>query len=314
MRLIFCGSGSFAVQTLRALAESAHDLTCVITQPPRPAGRSRKCRPTPVANAAAELKLDVCEFEDINSAEAVEHMSRTDAEAICVVDYGQFIARPVRELTPRGAFNLHASLLPKLRGAAPINWAIIRGHKHTGVTTFAIVREMDAGPIYLRRATDIDPNETAEQLRDRLAAMGAEVVLETVGLLTGGWAEPTEQDASAVTYAPRLKKSDGVIDWTCDAESIRNLIHGTWPWPGGQTLFRGSGKGELRAVLARAAVTDTDATGDTPGTIGDDLTVATGRGRLAIREIKPAGGRLMKWQDFVNGYRVRSGDRFERPI
>ncbi|MGC9455838.1 MAG: methionyl-tRNA formyltransferase [Phycisphaerae bacterium] len=312
MRLIFCGSGTFAVPTLRALAESQHELACVVTQPPRPAGRSRKCRPTPVAEAAGELQLDVCEFEDINSAEAVEHMRQAGAEAICVVDYGQFIARPVRELTPRGAFNLHASLLPKLRGAAPINWAIIRGHRQTGVTTFAIVREMDAGPIYLQRTTDIEPHETAEELRDRLAAMGAEVVLETVGLLTGGWAQPAEQDHSAATHAPRLKKTDGVIDFSADAESIRNLIHGTCPWPGGQAEFQGEHKGRLRVVLARAAVEE-DTAGEQPGTVCDDLSVATGRGRLSVEAIKPAGGRLMQWRDFVNGYRVQRGDRFETP-
>ncbi|MFP3938525.1 MAG: methionyl-tRNA formyltransferase [Phycisphaerae bacterium] len=311
MRLIFCGSGTFAVPTLRALAESQHELACVITQPPRPAGRSRKCRPTPLADAAAEMDLDLCEFEDINSPDAVDRMQSAGADAICVVDYGQFIARQVRELTPRGAFNLHASLLPEMRGAAPINWAIIRGYKRTGVTTFKIVREMDAGPVYLQRATDIEPHETAEELRDRLAPMGAEVVLETIGLLTGDWAEATEQDHSSATYAPRLKKSDGVIDFSADAASIRNLIHGAWPWPGGQAEFQGRHKGRIRVVLARASVAEGGTPDDQPGAVCEDLSVATGGGRLAIHAIKPAGGRLMQWRDFVNGYRVQSGDRFE---
>ncbi len=311
MRLVFCGSGAFAVPTLRALVESCHDLACVITQPARPAGRSRKCRPTPVARAAEQIGLEVCEFEDINSPQSLQRMRNTDAEAICVVDYGQFIGRQVRELTPLGAFNLHASLLPELRGAAPVNWAIIRGLRRTGVTTFAIVREMDAGPVYLQRATDIDPDETAEELRGRLADVGAELVLETVGLLAGGWAEPKPQDESAVTYAPRLKKSDGLIDWTADAECVRNLIHGTWPWPGGQTVFRGRHKGDVPVVLGRATVAEGDA--DAPGKVGGDLSVATGRGRLVISEIKPAGRRLMRWRDFVNGYRVQHGDHFEAP-
>jgi methionyl-tRNA formyltransferase len=311
MRLIFCGSGPFSVPTLHALAGSGHDLALLITQPARPAGRSRRQRPTPAAQAAAELGLKPCEVQDINAPDALERVGSVDAEAMCVVDFGQFIARQAREATPLGAFNLHGSLLPELRGAAPVNWAVIRGHRRTGVTTFRLAREMDAGPVYLQKAADIERDETAEELRDRLAAMGAELVLQTVGLLAGGWAAPTEQEHAAASYAPRLRKSDGVVDWTADAETVRNLVHGTWPWPGGQAVFHGRQKGEVRVVLARAAVAQGEA--DRPGTVGRDLSVATGRGRLEIREIKPAGGRRMGWRDFVNGYRVTAGDRFERP-
>lgn len=310
MRVLFCGSGTFAVPVLQAILASDHDVALIVTQPPRPAGRGGNLRETPVAEFAREAGLAAEAWENINAPQAAEHVQRLNPDVICVVDFGQFISRTLCQLPPHGAFNLHGSLLPELRGAAPVNWAIIRGHRRTGVTTFSLVPRMDAGPIYMREELQIDPHETAEELRGRLAALGAKVVCSTLGMLSAGWAQAQEQDESQATYAPLLTKAAGRVDFTAPAEAIRNLIHGIWPWPGGQAIFRKAGK-DVPVILARAGVAEGAAAGE-PGTLDEQLLVATGSGRLAIEQIKPAGKRLMEWRDFVNGYRVAPGDRLVR--
>jgi len=308
MRVLFCGSGTFAIPSLRAIHASEHEVVGVMTQPARPAGRGGRPRPTPVAVAAPELGLACSAWKDINSPDALGEIKRLEPDVICVADFGQFIRQPVRQAARLGAFNLHASLLPELRGAAPVNWAIIRGLTRTGVTTFSLVDRMDAGGVYARLETDISPDETAEELRARLAQLGASLVSGTLELLAGGRARTTEQDESKATLAPRLKKTDGRIDFSAPAETVRNLIHGAWPWPGGQAGFiRGDGE-IVRVTIARAAVEGGHADAQ-PGALDGDLCVATGEGRLKIKQIKPAGKRLMAWEDFVNGYRVRQGDR-----
>ncbi|MFB3894212.1 MAG: methionyl-tRNA formyltransferase [Phycisphaerae bacterium] len=325
MRIVFCGSGSFAAPTLRAIIRAGHDVVKIVTQPPRPSGRGGKVHRTPLDEAArAEdvLKQDpgrICECQNVNSPEAVAAIRDAKPDVICVADFGQFIRQPVRQLAPMGAFNLHGSLLPELRGAAPINWAIIRGYPRTGVTTFSLVDKMDAGAMYLQDSTDIRPDETAEELRARLAEIGAGVVCRTLEMLARGPVTGQAQNESRVTLAPMLKKSDGLIDWSAEAAAIRNLIHGVWPWPGGQAIFRRAGGPDTPVIVARAAVEpDSEsprAMGPRaePGTLDADLLVVTGRGRLRIVEIQPAGKRVMTWKDFVNGHRPKAGDRFVRP-
>jgi methionyl-tRNA formyltransferase len=312
MRVIFCGSGPFAVPALRALLETTHEVVRIVTQPPRPAGRGGKLRHTPVAEMASELGLEVCACQNINEPEAVAQMTADEADAMVVVDFGQFIHAPARGSVRLSCFNLHGSLLPELRGAAPVNWAIIRGLRETGVTTFELVDRMDAGPIYLQEATGIDPGETAEELKARLAEVGAQLVCRTLGLLAGGWAQTTEQDESRATRAPRLAKSDGVIRWSLPARQVCNLVHGTWPWPGAQSVFVHADGKHTPVTIARAAAADAGTDLDS-GCLDEQLRVATGAGRLAILQIKPAGKRLMEWKDFVNGYRVTSGGRFVTP-
>lgn len=266
-------------------------------------------RPTPVFDAATKLGLTVKVWEDINASEALSDVRRTGADVICVVDYGQFIAREVRQAARLGAFNLHASLLPELRGAAPVNWAIIRGLQWTGVSTFSLVDRMDAGPIYAQRETEIRPDETADELRDRLAELGADLVRQTLEMLASGQAPTRPQEERNATRAPRLTKADGRIDFQNDAVTVRNLIHGTWPWPGAKAIFQGTDGASVPVTIARAAaVTSQDA--PEPGTIDGDLLVGSGSGCLRIEQIKPAGKRLISWRDFVNGYRVTEGDRF----
>jgi methionyl-tRNA formyltransferase len=262
-----------------------------------------------VSEFAAANNLPVRPAADINEPSVVEAIRQLRPELIFVVDFGQKIGPEVCQAAPHGAVNLHGSLLPELRGAAPINWAIIRGYRETGVTTFRIVEKMDAGTMFLQRSTAITPDETADDLRHRLADLGCQTVLETLGLFAAGWSAGVEQDHSKATKAPKLKKHDGVIAWSADAVTIRNLIHGTWPWPGGQGEFVSAAGKVVPVLIARVAVLEQDACSP-PGTIEHDHTVATGKGRLAIRQIKPSGGRLMNWQDFINGYRATPGSLF----
>ncbi len=309
MRVVFCGSGTFAIPSLRAVASGPHELVAVVTQPARPAGRGGKLRPTPVAELVAELGCELADWPTINAPEAVEQLRNWRPDVICVVDFGQMLSHTVIESPSIDTFNLHASLLPKLRGAAPINWSIIEGFERTGVTTFSIVDKMDAGAIYAQSETPIDPTETAGDLRARLARLGAELVGQTLEMLADGQAVPYEQDESEVTFAPRLNKSDGRLDFSAVAIDLRNRIHGAWPWPGGQAVFEGTGRKPINVTIARAVVEAGDATGE-PGTLDDELVVATGAGRLRIEQIKPAGKRLMDWRDFANGYRLAEGDHF----
>jgi methionyl-tRNA formyltransferase len=310
MRVIFCGSGAFAVPAFRAIRAAGHDVVRTVTQPPRPAGRGGHLRPTPIAQAAAALGHDVIESPDINAPQTVADLSAAKADVICVADFGQFVRKAARRSTALGAFNLHGSLLPELRGAAPVNWAIIRGYNKTGVTTFSLVDRMDAGPIYWQADTDVRPDETAEELRDRLAGIGAELICRTLELLSSaGPKTGRPQDDSLATLAPRMQKSDGWIDWNADAVTVRNRIHGTWPWPGGQAVFAGKAGREVPVVFARSAVAEGPARG-VPGEVDGEGFIATGAGRLAVVELQPAGKRLMGWRDFVNGYRVMEGDRF----
>jgi len=206
MRILFCGSGEFAVPSLRAVMATDHELAGVVTKPARPAGRGGGLRPTPVFAAAAAAGLDTTTCDDINAPAVVRRISALKLDAICVVDFGQMIGQAVRA-TAAAAFNLHASLLPALRGAAPVNWAIIRGHSRTGVTTFRLVDEMDAGPIYVQTAADIRPGTTAGELKARLADIGARAVVETLGVLSAGGPDPSEQDHTRATRAPRMTKA-----------------------------------------------------------------------------------------------------------
>jgi methionyl-tRNA formyltransferase len=309
MRVALFGSGSFALPVLQAIQESKHELIAVVTQPPRPAGRGGKLRPTLIAEHCRRTGIEPLECPDVNDPAVVSDMAALAADVHCVVEFGQKVLAPMRKTARLEAFNLHASLLPRLRGAAPINWALIRGRDATGVTTFRLVDRMDAGPIYLKRSTPIEPTETAGELKQRLASLGTELVMETLGQLAAGWIEPTEQDESAATRAPRLSKADGRLDFTEPARALRCRIHGTYPWPGAQAIYAPREGKECRVVIARAREIEAQASGP-PGEVADDLTVNAGSGRLEIIEIKPAGKRCMGWKDFVNGHRVAAGDRF----
>jgi len=307
MRVLFCGSGAFAAPSLTAVSAAGHEVVGVVTQPPRRAGRGGKLRATPIAEKAGQVGFELRETGNVNDPAEVEWIASRRPDVICVVDFGQMIRAAVRDQARIDTFNLHGSLLPELRGAAPVNWALIRGYHTTGVTTFSLVDRMDAGPVYLQAELQIAPEEQAESVRCRCAELGTGLVCRTLELLATGQARTTPQDESRATYAPQLKKSDGLIDWTAEAATIVNLVRGTWPWPAAQGVFRRWDGVETPVKIARASAQGGEGQ---PGLVDQDLCVGAGRGRVQIEQIKPADRRLMSWRDFVNGYRVRPGDQF----
>lgn len=315
MRILFFGSGEFAIPTLRSIAEDGHEIVAVVTQPDRPRGRGKELSPTPVKSAAIDRRLSVLATDDVNSAEMTAQLKSLGADLAYVAAFGQKIGRELLGAFPVGIVNLHASLLPALRGAAPINWAIINGDGETGVTVFRLVEKMDAGPILVQRRTVIGDVETADELHDRLARIGCDAVRATLELLA---AQPdtsgTPQDPSKATIAPKLSKNDGHITFDQPAVKLADRILGLWSWPGATCRYvSADGRRDEIVTLARARPYEGQkmpAGADDAGRITEVLSVRTADGELEILEIKPAGGRLMPWQDFVNGRHVAPGDRF----
>jgi methionyl-tRNA formyltransferase len=311
MRVVFFGAGEFAVPSLRWLGNSAHELPLVVTQPDRPAGRGKQATPTMVAQRALQDGLPLERCEDVNAPAFIERVRELRPDLAIAIAFGQKLLEPLRSVFAQGCINLHASLLPKYRGAAPINWAILQGERRTGVTAFKLVDRMDAGPILVKRETMIGPDETAGELHDRLAGVACDALGATLKLYEGGRVpEGTPQDESEATKAPKLSKLDGLIRFTDSAEQICRRCRAMWPWPGARCRYvSGDGKSE-EVMIAAAAVVPAPANVP-PGTISDVLTVATTDGSLEIHSIQPAGKRVMSWQDFVNGRHVKPGERME---
>ena len=300
------GTPAFAVPTLRALVESGHQVASVLSQPDRPSGRGQRLTAPPVKEAALELGLDVFQPQRVREAQAFGHLEATRADAFVVVGYGQIIPRAVIDLPPLGCVNVHASLLPKYRGAAPINWAIARGETVTGVTTMLIEERLDAGDILLARETTIGPEETAIEVAERLAVMGADLLIETLTCLQTGTIMLRKQNEDQATLAPILKREDGRIDWSLPAQEIFNLVRGFVPWPGSYTSFRGK-----RLHIHRAK----PVAGDTMEpyvirSVENVVRVGCGEGTaLQIEEIQMEGKKRMAAADFLRGNRPQENER-----
>jgi methionyl-tRNA formyltransferase len=304
MRLIFLGTPAFAVPTLEAVA-TRHEVLSVVTQPDRPKGRGLELAPSPVKEVATRLGLPVYQPERIRGPEARAHLTWLAPEIMVVVGYGQIIPQSVIDLAPRGIVNVHASLLPKYRGAAPIQWAIANGEPRTGVTTMQINARLDAGDILLARETEIDPDETAIELGERLAAMGAKLLVDTLDGLAHGAITPKKQDDAQATFAPILKKEDGAIPWTEAATSIHNRVRGFLPWPSAYTSFRGH---MLHIWRSRAAEDDTPLA---PGHVlaGPGFRVACGSASvLELLEVQMEGRKRMSASTFAHGQRLRKNE------
>lgn len=316
MKIIFMGSGDFALPTFRSIREDGHRIVMTVTQPPRPGGRGRAPTPTPINVAADEAGVPVLCPPNVNDPAVVDQLLSLDADLAYVAAFGQKIGPRLLGGFPAGIINLHASLLPALRGAAPIQWAVIRGLRETGVSVFRLVSQMDAGPILVQRRTAVRPDETAEELHDRLARVGCDAVRAALELLAADPRAPgTPQDPAAATLAPKLTKADGRISFDRGTCELANTIRGLWSWPGAQCRFLdAAGTREERVTIARAVPYEgrvaPAATPEECGRITPVLGVQTRDGAIAILEIKPAGGRLMTWQEFVNGRHVKPGDRF----
>ncbi len=305
LRIVFMGTPLFAVPSLEAVASAGHRILAVVTQPDRPKGRGRHLTPPPVKLSAQRLGLPTLQPKRIDDPALYAELEAAEADVFVVVAYGQILKPALLALPRMGAVNVHASLLPRYRGPAPINWAIIHREAETGVTTMQMEAGLDTGPILLSTATSIGARETAATLSDRLAVMGAELLVTTLSRLAAGDLPPTPQDPSLATYAPLLRKEDGRIDWTRSAEEIDALVRGLHPWPGAFT-FCGPERWKILRVQPVHISSDAD-----PATVvagfSDELLVMTGRGAVRIEEIQGPSGKRLPAADFLRGRPVAPG-------
>jgi methionyl-tRNA formyltransferase len=302
LKVVFMGSPEFAAVALRALVP-AHEVVLAVAQPDKPAGRGKRMLAPAVKRVAEAAGVAVAQPKSARTDEFRSLLERTGADVGVVVAYGKILPAPVLQAFPHGCLNVHASLLPAYRGAAPIQWAVINGETETGITIMQLDEGMDTGPMLLKRALPIEPTDTAGSLAERLAPIGAELVLEALSRVEAGGVEATAQDDSRASSAPMLRKPDGVIDWTRSAISVRDRIRGVDPWPGASTALAGSA---LKLFGARVAVGS-----GSPGQVlaVDDrgLVVACGERACAIADIQGPGKRRMSAGEFVRGKPIPPG-------
>lgn len=306
MKIVFMGTPQFAVAPLRSLVEAGHTVLGVVTRVDKPSGRGRTLTPPAVKDAAIRLGLPVYQPKRVREPGFIETLRTIAPEAIVVAAYGQILPKEILSLPKYGCINIHASLLPFYRGAAPINWAIIRGETRTGITIMQMDEGMDTGAILMQETVSIEPHDTAGTLTEKLSGLGARLITAAFPLVESHTLAPAAQGGSQATLAPLLKKEDGLIDWTMPPEQIRNRVRGLTPWPGAYTFLDGymikildtetaSGRGEPGVIY--------------PGSQGT-LDVGAGEGRLRILRLQPAGKRPMSAADFSHGHRGLEGKKF----
>jgi methionyl-tRNA formyltransferase len=325
MRLVMMGTGGFALPTFEALLTGPHQVVGLVTQPDRIAGQERGSTRQvgrSLKEVALQHNLPVFQPESVNTPEGVAALQGFRPDLLVVAAYGQILSKDILAVPPQGGINVHASLLPKYRGAAPVAWAIYHGEKQTGVTIIRMTTGLDAGDMLAQAALDIHPDETAGELEARLAPLGAKLVLEVLAQMAAGAVQGIKQDKGQVTKAPKLKKEDGLIDWTRDAVQVCNQIRAMQPWPTPYTFFHRTGKEPLRVIINRAAPQ-----GEMPGRDDDapsagkvfqrseapsELCVWAGNqgSSVKILELQPSGKRRMSAEEFLRGHRLQPGDRF----
>jgi methionyl-tRNA formyltransferase len=307
MRIVFMGTPEVAALSLERLFKAPEPVVGVVTQPDRPAGRGRKTILSPVRRAAEIHGVPTLAPEKIRDPSFFDVLSKWAPDLIVVVAYGRILPRQILELAPHGCLNVHYSLLPKYRGAAPVPWAIIGGEEKSGVTTMRLVEKMDAGPIFLQREISVAPNDTTASLQAKLAPVGAELLVETIAGLKAGNLTPQAQDESKVTYAPVLKKEDGLIDWNLPAVSIERRVRGFNPWPSAYTYLAGNLLKIHRARVIEMA--EKAAPGEVLKADKEGLWIATGAGALSLEEVQLENRKKMTAREFLNGTRVEKGAR-----
>ena len=318
MRLIMMGTGDFAVPTFRRLLDARCDVALLVTQPDRPRGRHQQLVPAAIKQLALERAVPVFQPENVNLPEAVRAIAGVMPDLLVVAAYGQILSDELLGVPRLGGVNLHASLLPKYRGAAPVNWAIYHGETTTGVTVIRMAPRVDAGAILLQTETAIRPEETAGDLEDRLAELGAPPVVQAIEGLRTGQLAGRKQDRSLATRAPKLKKEDGRIDWARSAEAVCNQIRAMQPWPMPYTFLHGRADNHPeRVVIERAqpgALPAPAAERPAPGEIiqrtNGKLVVRTSDGAVCIERLRPAGKRSMTADEFLRGHAIAPGDHF----
>jgi methionyl-tRNA formyltransferase len=311
LKVVFLGNDEWSVPPLEALARSSHDVVLVVTRTPRPGRRGSGDVPTPVAEAGGRLGLEVLETPTVKSGPGFEAIESASPDVLVVVAYGEILPKALLGIPSRGPVNLHFSLLPELRGAGPVQRAILEGMTATGVTTMLMDEGMDTGAILLQATERIEDTDDSGTLGSRLAAIGGRLLVDTLDRLEAGALEPTPQDHALATVAPKLKAADRVLDWIDSAVALARQVRALSPEPGATTTFRG----KVLKVL-EAGATQTDATAR-PGTVAqvtrDGLIVATGEGGFAPLEVAPEGRKRMSAGDFVRGFHVEEGERLGSP-
>ena len=315
MKILFWGTPEFALPSLGALEAEGHAVVGVVTQPDRPAGRGRSLRASPVGAWAEAEGYTVLRPERPRGEEFLSRIAALDADVSVVVAYGHILRDDILAVPPGGSINVHASYLPELRGAAPVNWAIIRGMDTTGVSVMRMVREMDAGPVLLQAHEPIYPRDSADGLAARLAELGAELLIEALALLEAGEAEETEQDHARATFAPKVNRALARVDWAKPAEEVSNLIRGMDSVPGAWTTLEDAPVKLFRSEIERGVPAPADPARP-PGTVlvahADErgLWIACGLGRVLVEEVQPAGRRRMVASDWIRGRGIHEGQIF----
>ena len=310
MKIIFFGSAQFAVPCLRALRESAHTVLCVITQPDKKKGRGLHLEGTPVKDCAQKAGMQVYQPVSVNSPESVRLLRSFDADLFVVVAYGQILSQEVLDIPKLFAVNAHASLLPLYRGAAPINWALIRGEHITGVTIMKVIHKMDAGPVISAQELAIDVNDDDSTLEEKLSLLAAGALVKSITDIERNTYSLDAQDESKATFAPKLKKQDGLIDWNKPAREIAHLVRGCIVWPGAFTHY----KGKLVKIYKAQVVPQIPVSGHPlPGQIKkiskENIIVSAGDNDLLIEELQIEGKRRMGVEEFIAGHKMSAGDR-----
>ena len=318
MKIVFLGTPDFAVPSLEALERSSHEVVLVVTQPDRPKGRGRRTEPQPLKRRAIELGLKTVQPGRISSPEGIKLIKESGADAGVVTAFGEILSREFLESTPLGFFNVHASLLPKYRGAAPVPHAILAGESKTGVTIQKVVYEFDAGDIISQAKTNISLDDTSRTILNRLSLLGAEELVKALDLVESGEVKYISQDSAKATYAPKITKADARIDWSKDAAYLQRFIRAMSPAPGAYTIFKRDEQ-DMRLIIGASRVVDGSGTQGEIIESDKKLIVATGididkktSGQaLEIILVKPEGRTMMRVDEFLRGYKLRQGDRFE---
>jgi len=299
------GTPEFAVPGLQALHQNGHEIAMVVTQPDRPRGRGRRMTPSPVKQTALDLGYPIIQPASIKTPDFADKIKSFEPDFQIVIAYGKILPENVLTLPRIGTINIHASLLPKLRGAAPIQWAVINGDAETGVCAMLMDKGMDTGDVLLAAKEAIEPGDTAGTLHDRLALRGASVLIDTLNAYADNTIQPIAQDHNHATYAPLLTKDDGLINWNKSAKSLEHFIRGVTPWPGAYTFWE-----DKRLKIFNSAPITADIS-EPPGAVlvgfPDELRVATGEGALSIREIQGASGKRLTIKDFLRGHPIPPG-------
>ena len=307
MKIVFMGTPEFALPTIKRIRSSSHLLLSVVTQPDRPKGRGQKQIASPIKNFAVENNIPLLQPETVNTKKFIDSLLKNRPDYIIVVAFGQILGETFLKIPKQFCINLHSSLLPKYRGAAPINRAILNGDTVSGVTTMIMDKGMDTGDILLTKETSIELNDDANSLHDKLAEQGAELVLETLSRLEKNNLLPVPQNSDVASYAPKLKKEESLVDWKLDAKSIFNKIRGMTPWPGTHTLYKGKRLGILKGEVLLG--TSTDRSGYVERITDSGIEVGTGEKRLKITELKLEGKKSMSVKSFLSGYKINRGDK-----